>query len=159
MRGVRGRRFASQVMKFLDEIPHEGGSNLAESVRNFAVRNKGKGVVVILSDFLDKSGYANGMRYLVGRNYDIYLIHVLSPQEIDPTLVGDLKLRDVEDDDLAEVTISKALLDRYKANLTSYCMDLKNYCNRREMTYLFTNTRVEFDVLVMSYLRQQGLLR
>ena len=159
MRGVRGRRFASQVMTFLDEIPLEGGSNLAESVRRFAIRDRGKGVVIILSDFLDKSGYANGMRYLAGRNYDIYMIHVLSPQEIDPTLVGDLKLRDIEDDDLAEVTISKALLDRYRANLTSYCMELKNYCNRREMTYLFTNTRVEFDVLVMSYLRQQGLLK
>ena len=69
------------------------------------------------------------------------------------------KLRDVEDDDLAEVTISKALIDRYKANLTSFCMALKDYCNRREITYLFTSTRVEFDVLVMSYLRQQGLLR
>ena len=159
MRGVRGRRYAAQVMTFLDEMPYEGGSNLAEAARRFALRNVGKGVVVILSDFMDKSGYANAMRYLVGRNYDIYMIHVLSPQEIDPTLVGDLKLRDVEDDDLAEVTISKSLLDRYKANLTSFCMELKNYCNRREMTYLFTNTRVEFDVLVMSYLRQQGLLR
>jgi len=159
MKAIRGRRYAAQLMTFLDEIPMEGGSNFSEVARRFASRNTGKGVVVILSDFMDKSGYEDGMRYLVGRNYDIYMIHVLSPQEIDPTLVGDLKLRDVEDDDLAEVTISKALLDRYKANLTSFCMDLKDYCNRREITYLFTNTRVEFDVLVMSYLRQQGLLR
>ena len=74
-------------------------------------------------------------------------------------LAGDLKLRDVEDEDLAEVTISKPLLNRYRANLQAYCGDLKNYCTRRGITYLFTSTRVEFDVLVMSYLRQRGLLR
>jgi uncharacterized protein (DUF58 family) len=159
MRGVRGRRFSSQVMKFLNDIPLEGSSNLAAAAKLFAIRNRGKGVVIIISDFLDKSGYANGMRYLIGRDLDLYVIHVLSPQEIDPTLVGDLKLRDIEDDDIAEVSVTKALLDRYKANLTAYCMELKNYCSRREITYLFTNTRVPFDVLVMSYLRQQGLLR
>lgn len=159
MRGVRGRRYSSQVMKFLNDVPLEGPSNLAAAAKRFAIRNRGKGVVVIISDFLDKSGYANGMRYLIGRDLDLYVIHVLSPQEIDPTLTGDLKLRDIEDDDVAEVSVTKALLDRYKANLTSYCMELKNYCSRREITYLFTNTRVPFDVLVMSYLRQQGLLR
>jgi hypothetical protein len=99
------------------------------------------------------------MRYLIGRNFDMYAIQTLSPDEIDPQLVGDLKLVDVEDDDTAEVTISKPLLTKYKAMLTSYCTELKNYCTQRGVTYLFTNTRVPFDTLVLSYLRQRGLLR
>lgn len=159
MAGVRGRRLASQVMNFLQEIPLEGASNFAEVGRRFAIRHRGKGVVIVISDFMDKSGYTDGMRYLLSRNLDLYVIHVLSPEEIDPTLVGDLKLRDVEDDDIAEVTISKPLLKKYKANLTSFCTELKNYCTQRGITYLFTNTRVPFDTLVMSYLRQRGLLR
>ena len=159
MRGVRGRRLVSQVLKFLEDIPLEGVSNFANAARRFAIRHRGKGVVIILSDFMDKSGFADGMRYVAGRDFDLYAIQVLSPQEIDPPLKGDLRLVDIEDEDTAEVTISKRLLDRYKANLQSFCMDLKNYCSRREITYLFTNTRVSFDVLVMSYLRQQGLLR
>ena len=43
--------------------------------------------------------------------------------------------------------------------LTAYCTDLKDYCTRRGITYLFTNTRVPFDTLVLTYLRQRGLLR
>jgi hypothetical protein len=116
-------------------------------------------MVVVLSDFLDKSGYADGIRYLLSRDLDLYAIQVLSPEEIEPGLAGDLKLRDVEDDDLAEVTISKPLLDKYKANLQSYCQGLKDHCTRRGITYLFTSTRVPFDTLVMAYLRQRGLLR
>lgn len=159
MRGVRGRRMASQVMGFLQGIALDGGSNLANACKLFAIRHRGKGVVLLISDFMDKAGFAEGLRYLIGRNLDLYAIHVLSPQEIDPQLVGDLKLKDVEDDEIAEVTISKALLDRYRANLQTFCLDLKDYCTQRGVTYLFTNTRVAFDVLVMSYLRQRGLLR
>ncbi|MBU0638387.1 MAG: DUF58 domain-containing protein [Planctomycetes bacterium] len=159
MRGVRGRRLTSQVIQFLQNMPLEGNSNLSAVAKRFATRHTGKGVVVLLSDFMDKGGYVDGIRYLLSRNLDLYAIQVLAPEEIDPTLVGDLKLRDVEDDDLAEITISKPLLDRYRANLTAYCTELKNYCTRRGITYLFTNTRVGFDILVLSYLRERGLLR
>jgi len=159
MRGVRGRRLAAQVMSFLNAMPLGGVSNFAAVGRRFALRHTGKGVVIVLSDFLDKSGYAEGFRYLLSRNLDLYAVQVLSPEEIDPTLTGDLKLVDVEDEDVAEITISKPLLDRYRANLQAYCSELKDFCTRRGITYLFTNTRVPFDVLVLAYLRERGLLR
>jgi uncharacterized protein (DUF58 family) len=159
MRGVRGRRLVSQVIRFLETTPLEGVSDFTAVARRFAVRYTGKGVVVVLGDFMDKSGYADGLRYLLGRDLDLYVIQVLSPEEVDPQLAGDLKLRDVEDDDLAEVTISAPLLKKYKANLQAYCTELKDYCTRRGITYLFTSTRVPFDTLVLSYLRQRGLLR
>jgi len=159
MRGVRGRKLASKLMQFLSAIRCEGATHFAEVARRFALRHRGKGVVVILSDFMDKGGYAEGMRYLVGRDYDLYVIQVLSPDEIDPTLVGDLKLVDVEDGDAAEVTISQPLVKKYKAMLTGYCTELKDYCTQRGVTYLFTSTRVPFDSLVLSYLRQRGLIR
>ena len=73
--------------------------------------------------------------------------------------IGKVKLLDVEDEDVAEVTVSKLLLKKYKGMLTAYCTELKDYCTRRGITYLFTNTRVGFDTLVLSYLRQRGLIR
>ena len=96
---------------------------------------------------------------LLSRDLDLYAIQVLSPEEIDPSLAGDLKLVDVEDEDVAEVTVSRPLLNKYKAMLTAYCTELKESCTRGGMTYLFANTRVAFDTLVLSYLRQRGLIR
>ena len=159
MRAVRGRRLVGQVIKFLEELPYEGPSNMTEVCKRFALRHTGKGVVIVLSDFMDKGGYADGFRYLLSRNLDLYAVQILSPEEIDPTLVGDLKLRDVEDDDVAEITISAPLIKKYKANLQSFCTELKDHCTRRGISYLFTNTRVAFDTLVLAYLRQRGLLR
>lgn len=159
MRGIRGRRLVSQVLRFLQEAEFGGESYFSEVARRFSLRHRGRGVVILISDFMDKGGYADGLRYLIGRDLDLYAIHVLAPEEIDPTLTGDLKLVDIEDDDVAEVTVSQPLLKKYKSLLAAYCTELKDHCTRRGVTYMFTSTKVSFDVLVMTYLRQRGLIR
>ena len=107
----------------------------------------------------EKGGFEQGLRYLLGRDLDIYAVQILSPEEMEPELAGDLQLRDVEDDDLAEVTVGRALLNRYKHNLQAYCAGIKEFCTRRGITYLFTGTDVPFDQVVLSYLRRRGLLK
>ena len=99
------------------------------------------------------------MKFLLGRDLDLYVIHVLSPQETDPPVTGDLQLFDIEDDDIAEVTISRALINRYKHNLEAYCSHVRDYCTRRGIAYLFTTTDVPFDQLILNYLRRRGLVR
>lgn len=157
--GLRGRRAVAEVIDLLERLPLEGRSDFTAVARHFAVRHRGRGVVVVISDFLDKGGFADGLRYLRARDADLYAIHVLSPQEIDPPLAGDLRLRDVEDGQVAEVSISRPLLDRYRRRLAEYCTALKDYCVRRGVTYVFAPTTVPFDTLVLTWLRQRGLLR
>jgi hypothetical protein len=132
---------------------------MAQSLRTFSIKCSGKGIVVVLSDFMDKGGYEEALRYLIARQLDVYVIQILSQEEIDPDVQGDLKLTDVEDDDAAEVTVSAALLKRYKQNLAAYRAALHGFCSRRGVTCLFTSNQVPFDRLVMTYLRQRGLVR
>ena len=157
--GLRGRHMIHKVLDFLANLDSAEAGNMTAACRRFAIRHPQKGVVLLLSDFLDKGGYEAGLRYLVGRNYDLYAVQLLSPEEIEPKLAGDLRLRDVEDDDLAEITVSRALLNRYKQNLNAYCLALRDFCARRGVTYLFTPTTVPFNQLVLTYLRQRGLLK
>lgn len=86
-----------------------------------------KGVCVVLSDFFVKEGFESGLRYVAGGKYDLFAVQCLAPQELEPDLQGDLKLRDMEDDDLAEVSITQPLIKQYKANLNAYCLSLKEY--------------------------------
>jgi hypothetical protein len=132
---------------------------MAKSLRSFSLKCSGKGIVVVLSDFMDKGGYEEALRYLVARQMDVYAIQILSQEEIEPDVAGDLKLVDVEDDDVAEITVSRALLDRYKKNLAAYRAALYEFCTRRGVTCLFTSNRVPFETLVLTYLRQRGLVR
>jgi uncharacterized protein (DUF58 family) len=156
---VRGRRSLWRLMSFLSKIEAAGRGNLRQSLRNFSIKSTGKGIVVILSDFMDKEGYEEALRYLLARQYDIYLIQLLSQEEIDPEIAGDLKLTDIEDEDVAEITVSEPLLKKYKSNLHAYRSALNQYCSRRGITYLFASNQVPFDRLVLTYLRQRGLVR
>ena len=156
--GLRGRRNVNRMLSFIDNLEPTGASNFAEACKRFVLRNRGKGVLVVISDFLDKAGFENGLRYVTSGRYDLFAVHVLAPQEIEPDLKGDLKLIDLEDADAAEVSITGQLLKRYKANLNAYCLALKNYITRRGGTYLFSSTNVPFETLVLNYLRERGLL-
>jgi len=155
---LRGRRRVSQMIDFVSGLQPTGASNFTESCRRFALQHRQKGVCVVISDFFVKEGFEKGLRYVAGGKYDLYCIQTLSPQEIEPELQGDLKLKDMEDADMAEVSITQPLIKRYKANLNAYCLSLKDYITRRGGTYLFTSTAVPFDTLVLNYLRERGLL-
>jgi uncharacterized protein (DUF58 family) len=155
---LRGRRRVAQMIDFLQKLEPVGASHFTESCRRFALQHRQKGVCVVLSDFFIKEGFEAGLRYVAGGKYDLFCVQALSPQEIEPDLQGDLKLRDIEDDDMAEVSITQPLVKQYKANLNAYCLALKDFCTRRGGTYLFTSTAVPFDTLVLNYLRERGLL-
>src|SRR5438477_8941327 len=159
MPAARGRRSFWRVAEFLQKLEPAGPSDLRRALRAFSLRSSGKGIVVLLSDLMDKGGYEEALRYLVARRLDIYVIQVLSQEEIDPELVGDLKLVDVEDQDVAEITVSAPLLKRYQQNLAAYRAALHAFCTRRGVACLFTSNQVPFDRLVLTYLRQRGLVK
>jgi hypothetical protein len=132
---------------------------MAEGVKNFCIRNSGKGIVVILSDLMDKAGFETALRYLVSRDMDVYVIQILSAEELDPEIQGDLRLVDCEDGDEAEVTVSAPLLKRYKQTLAAFVESARQFCTRRGMVYLLARNEVPVEDLIGGYLRTRGLVR
>jgi hypothetical protein len=123
------------------------------------LRNSGRGILVLISDLFDKSGYEAALRYLVSQQMDVYVIQVLAPAEVEPDLVGDLRLVDCEDGDIAEITVSAPLLSRYKQTLAAFIESASDFCARRGMSYLTARTDMPVETLVTSYLRRRGLVR
>lgn len=156
---LRGRHSLWRLTDHLERLEAGENRSLATGIRDFCLRNRGKGILVLLTDLMDKQGYEDALRYLLARDLDVYLIHVLSPEELDPQLAGDLKLVDAEDDDEAEITVSRPLLDRYKRTLAAFIEGARDFCNRRGITYILTNTQVPVERLISTYLRQRGLVR
>jgi len=159
LRDMRGRRRTHDLARFICSIEPGGSFSFREACERIALTRRGKGVMLVFSDFLYKEGYEDGLRRLVGHGYDVFCVQVLSPQELEPPLTGDLRLKDIEDSDLAEVTISAPLLKRYKANLAAYCAELQSFCVRRDMTLLTVRSDTPIDVLVLDYLRKRGVVK
>jgi len=157
--GMRGRGYLRQMTEFLLTTPCRGQSDFETAAAQVAAGRAGSGIVIVISDFFFKEGFEPGLKRLATKNYDLYAMQVLSPQEIEPDMTGDLKLIDIEDEDTAEITVSGALMKYYRKNLTTYCNDIKDFCTRRGGTYVLANTSGAVERLVLNYLRRIRLVR
>lgn len=156
---LRGKRVSWQLFEFIEQLAPLGATGLNESCKQFALKARsGKGIVVLISDFLDAEGYEEGLKRILAGHMDVYCIHILSPEEVNPELQGDLRLVDVEDGSAQEITVSQPLLKQYNETLRNFCAGLKSYCTKRGASYVFSSTDVPFDQLVLNYLRTGGLL-
>jgi len=155
----RGRKSLWRMLNHLEAIQGGEEVSLADGVKNFCIRNSGRGIVVLISDLMDKSGYEAALRYLLSRDLDVYVIQVLSAAEIDPDVSGDLRLIDCEDADVAEVSITPALVARYKKTLAAFIDQARQFCMKRGMIYLLARNEVPVEELVGGYLRNRGLVR
>ncbi|MEK6247659.1 MAG: DUF58 domain-containing protein [Planctomycetales bacterium] len=156
---LRGRRSLWRMMDYLNDIEAGEEITLEQGVRNFCMRNSGKGILVLISDLMDKNGYEAAFRYLVSQQIDVYVIHVMSSEEMDPNIEGDLRLIDCEDADVAEVTASAPLLARYQKTLNAFIGSASEFCRRRGMSYILARNEVPVEQLISKYLRKQGLVR
>ena len=155
----RGRGNARKLFAFLEGIDADGPTRLEESCRSYLVRNRAKGVAVLLSDFLDPAGFEDCLRRLCMSGSDLYVIHVLSRDEVDPRISGDLRLVDSETETFTEISMSRALLRRYQQNLEGFRDALRRECLARDIGYVPAVSDTAFERITLDVLRQQGMVK
>ncbi|MGB7343065.1 MAG: DUF58 domain-containing protein [Pirellulaceae bacterium] len=156
---LRGRASLHKLLAYLNSFDSGHNVSLHDGVKDFVMRNGGSGVVVLLTDMMDKNGYESALRMLVGRQMDVFVMHILSPEEIDPPLRGDRRLIDVEDGDNAEVTINAYVLDKYKETVQKFIGSIKAFCSKRSIIYVPVRTDTPVETIVTKYLRERGVVR
>lgn len=156
---LRGRSQLGRMTDFVNSVEPNESFELTDAVKRFCLRASGRGIVVLVTDLMDKQGYESALRLLVGQQMDVFVLHMLSPEELNPALTGDLKLVDCEDQDEAEISVSTALIKKYQATLSAFVDQARRFCAQRGMTYLLTRSDQGAEVLVGQYLRERGLVR
>ncbi|TWU60406.1 hypothetical protein Poly51_06820 [Rubripirellula tenax] len=156
---LRGRASLWKMLNYLESIEPGHNVSLHDGVKDFSLRAGGTGICVLLTDLMDKAGYESALRMLIGRRMDVFVMHILSPEEIDPPLRGDRKLIDIEDGDAAEITINQYVIDKYKETVKSFIGGAKQFCSRRSIVYIPVRTDVPVETIVTRYLRERGVVR
>lgn len=155
----RGKPNAGAYLDFLEGIEPASQTSLQQSLKVFSQQNRGKGVVLLISDFYDFDGYEEGLRFLFGRNFEVFAIHLLSPEELNPDLKGDVRLVDKEFDYSTDISVGKSLMKLYDQTLNTFCSGLKSFIMNRGGYYILCSTELGFDRLVLDVLCRKGLLR
>lgn len=158
LRSVRGKRSASQFFKNLALLEPGGGASLNEALRRGAIESRQTGVAMVLSDLLDPEGYEAGLNTLIGRGFQVNLIHILAPEELAPTTFGDLRLVDAESGDSREITFGKYRLKGYQKTVQNFCGRLREYCQKRGIHYFLARSDMDLGDLILKQLRRAEVL-
>lgn len=159
IRPRRGRGQILPLLDFLGSVEAAGPTNLNACLADYVLRSRAPGVAVVLSDLLDPGGYQDGLKALLARRYEVAVLHLVSEDELNPSLRGDLTLVDAESGPPREVSVDRAALDAYRHRLRRHFEEAEAFCTRHRIDYLRTSTAVPFDDLILRHMRRGGLLK
>jgi hypothetical protein len=147
------------LLQFLETGQAEGITDLNQSLRHYAQRASRPGLLFVLSDLLSPNGFQDGLNALQSRGYEVGLIHILSPDEIDPPITGDLKLVDMETGQDAEITLDATTLDQYRQRVQEWQTETAVRCASRSIHYIPLSTDTPWEQIVMQTLREKAVIR
>jgi uncharacterized protein (DUF58 family) len=137
---ARGRGGLPALLRALDGLEAKGGTDLAKAVDGVVRRSGRPGLLVVASDFFDPGPVTAALGRAVAAGHDVAMVQVVAPDEIEPTLEGDLTLEDAETGATVEVTIDAAVLEAYVLRFAGLCEELRAFARKHAATYVRLRT-------------------
>jgi uncharacterized protein (DUF58 family) len=150
---ARGRRQFPALVDFLGRVQPGGATNLNAALSAYAMRARESGLAVIVSDLMDPAGFEQGARAMLERRFEVHVIHMLDPEEVNPTLGGDLRLHDSETGEIREITVDGDVLRAYRQRLAQFLEKVEGFCRSQEVGYRRVITDVSVEEFVLGQLR------
>lgn len=151
-----GRISMKRVFRFLEEIPPGGDYPIDAAVDAMLVQHRGRGIAVLLSDFLTFGQLERPMNMLFSAGLEVFAIQLLSDIELNPELTGDLRLVDSETGHTLDVSSVGDLLGLYHEHLNSLQERLATLCRQRSGRFLSLNASTPLDDMLFDVLKRKG---
>lgn len=165
---LRGKRNAMALFSFLQSISATNqagnGKGAAAWLNAYAAGANRPGPALLVSDLMDE-GWRQGLNNLASRGFEVSVLHILSPDEVDPEhfaeppLSGDFKLIDSETNSAVEITADFDMLEHYRQNMSNWRETWRRFCGARNIHYVSVETSIPLEELLFTWLRQQGILK
>ena len=161
-----GKSQFPRLTKALDTIAASGQTRLTECLRQLQMYQRRAGMVVILSDFLDPSGYADGFKLLAGRGFSLTAIHLISPEEMEPQTHlentptgGDWLVEDAETGETKAITINAETLAQYREQQQTFCSNLQRFCTNHAIGYAKLESNTPVESFILQELHKAGFIQ
>ena len=152
----RGRVSMRSVFQFIESVEGRGDAPLERAAELLLRHHSGKGVCVILSDFLTFGDLKRGFNLLYSAGLEPFGIQILSPREMDPELTSDLRLVDSETQETLDISSSADLLNLYQEYRQALEQELALLCRRRAGQFLAVSSTTPVEAVLFDQLRRRG---
>lgn len=155
---ARGRGQGIPMLRYAHRIEPGGATDLNTALRDYAVRARRPGLCFVISDMFTP-GYVDGLNILLGKGYEVILLHVLSPDEVSPPMTGDLRFIDVETGNTQEVSLDGGMRGMYIERVQAWREEIRAECTKRGVNYLPLTTDYPWEKVILYDLRRLGLVK
>ncbi|HZJ57006.1 MAG TPA: DUF58 domain-containing protein [Clostridia bacterium] len=153
-----GKQGFWKALKFIEEIPFGGRTSLNTAIKMCQSIGSRGGTTIILSDLFSQDGYEEGIKYLQYQKQEISLIHILSPEELDPPWDGNIRLVDKEDQNYRDINVTQQVMRAYRDTLDGFLRDVREFCYNRGVHYVPINSGTGIEGIVFDNLVKMGVI-
>jgi uncharacterized protein (DUF58 family) len=154
---VRGRDGLPRLLSSLAALGAEGGTDSKRALVEYAAAARRPGPLLLFSDLYGEGWHA-GIDALLAAGFEPSVIHILDPEELRPTLAGDLRLRDDETGEHVPVTIDEGVLRTYRAALAEWRDGWADFCAGRGVTFVPLDSTLGVEDILFGIFRMRGLV-
>ena len=116
----------------LENLTCTGTSRLGEAINNSYESGSIGGISVLISDFFTDDSWKEAVDCMIQKRREVYLIRVLSRDEMDPQIKGQLTLTDSEDRSLDyRADFNRAHMKAYRRALEYHQNEIRSFCASR----------------------------
>ncbi len=134
-----------------------GEINWNQAIRQVALSRLPRGIYFVLSDFYSEEGF-EALQLLAASANELNCLQILSQQELQPELRGDLRLLDAETMGKSEVSMSPQVLKKYHAALHRLQSRIKTAAMKSAATYHCINSHSDLATVIFQDLRRKGIV-
>ncbi len=157
---LRGKNNALSMLRYLQTLSTSGDrTRLSDVVGDFARRAPRRGLVLLISDLFDQTGFRDGVDSLRHQRFEPHVIQVHTPAEAHPKLLGDLELLDVESNRSTKVTITERKLKQYEKLFQQFSDEIEMYCRKYGLSHTRATSDVPFDQVLLKMMRVARAVR
>jgi uncharacterized protein (DUF58 family) len=154
-----GRHRFAGVAAYLEGLCEGGATNYLAVARDFASAYRQRGLLIIISDFLDDSGAEKPLEYLADLGHELHLIHLWAPEDREPPWEGELELLDAETGDVLRLEVNTAARQAYTAAFDDYSRSLQRVARRNGGRYVGFPADLPLEDALFGPLSRAGSVR
>jgi uncharacterized protein (DUF58 family) len=130
-----GRHRFSGVMDSLSALATGGATDYHGVIREFIGTYSQRGLIIVISDFLDDNGCERALQYLTDFGHELMLLQLWADEDRNPPWTGELELRDAETGAAMKLDFDTAARERYTRAFDEYCSAVQTMAVRSNGRY------------------------
>lgn len=141
----KGRKHALVILRdFVDFVPESKETNLSEALKFFRNTQKKRSIAFVISDFIDKNDFMEGLR-LTRKKHDMVALRLVDTAEYELPNIGVVQMFNSETGETTWVnTSSKQARDKHAQRFKDYGIQLNSAFLRAGIDYAELSTGQDF---------------